>query len=326
MKNSKIMRIISLIALIGIITSTLFSLKLSVSAEELVVVTKTMIETSEETTTVFDDVTDNPISDPGDPEEEDGDEHVHQFTEEVIDAGSCTSDRVVRQICDCGFFYDEVIPSTGHDFELVSEVKNGNIIVKTYKCNVCGKIYSENISDIVARVYICAKSSFSLLGHTWIYVENLSDHNLQVGLYDLPPGEGVSIGSFGVTRSDGAGLYYNVESYCVNKYGLRRTIYMSEDINQEKLDKANKKILRSNHWDPITNCTGFSFGVWNSVSKRKLIPLLLPILGRFEMVLHKHDSNPEMFYPLSNRVYKQKKNRDKAYLIPVSYDSISHGI
>lgn len=253
--------------------------------------------------------------------------HVHTYEEEVISKGSCTEDTVTRYTCDCGYYYDEIIAAPGHKYELISEGYEGSVYTKNYKCSVCGKTYSETEEeDTVAKIYICAKSSISPLGHTWIYVENLTDHDLDVGLYKLPSGQGVSLGTFGVTRADGRGLYYNVESYCVNKYGLRRVIYMDEDLSIDELNKANKKILKSNHWNPITNCTGFSFSVWNTVSKHKLIPLFLPVLGRFEMLLHDHDTNPVMFYPAASKVFKQEKNNEKAYLTGVSPNTISHGV
>lgn len=54
-------------------------------------------------------------------------------------------------------------------------------------------------------------------GHTYIYVKNLTDKPLRVGLYDVPAGEGVSIGSLSVSVSDGWGLYYNLEAHRENR-------------------------------------------------------------------------------------------------------------
>ena len=47
--------------------------------------------------------------------------------------------------------------------------------------------------EIVARVSFVSylKNSFST-GHSWLYIENLTDRTLTVGVYELEPGEVVS--------------------------------------------------------------------------------------------------------------------------------------
>ena len=52
--------------------------------------------------------------------------------------------------------------------------------------------------EVVARIYIAHKERYlNFSGHTWIYIENLSDHELTVGAYPLKKGKGVSIGTYG---------------------------------------------------------------------------------------------------------------------------------
>lgn len=51
-------------------------------------------------------------------------------------------------------------------------------------------------------MYICTQQVG--LGHAWIYIENTAECDLKVGCYDLKPGCGVSMGTFLLSRSDGA--------------------------------------------------------------------------------------------------------------------------
>ena len=185
----------------------------------------------------------------------------------------------------------------------------------------------EETDQPVAEMYVCAKRQITLLGHMWIYIENLSDHELQVGAYTLPPNEGVSIGVFALTRRDGWGVYYNVESYCVNKYGVSNVIVMHRSLNEEQMADVSRRISNSNYWEMIIfNCMWFAFHTWNTDTWNILLPLAFPILGRFQMLLHQHESEITMFFPTVDRVYKQKGLGDNARLVPVSADSLDHGI
>ena len=63
---------------------------------------------------------------------------------------------------------------------------------------------STESDEIVARMYIGHKDRYlNFSGHTWIYIENLSDHELMVGAYPLKKGKGVSIGTFGYAIANG---------------------------------------------------------------------------------------------------------------------------
>jgi hypothetical protein len=74
-------------------------------------------------------------------------------------------------------------------------------------------------NDIVADIYVFYdKSDIHGAGHTWIYIENLTDQELKVGVYTLPPNEGVSVGT--LPEYDGWGIYYNVEAYQQGIYGM----------------------------------------------------------------------------------------------------------
>ena len=73
---------------------------------------------------------------------------------------------------------------------------------------------------VVARMYVITYlEGTSWTDHAFVYFENLSKQTLKVGLYDLPVGQGVSVGCYAASRADGYGIYYNVEAHCANKYG-----------------------------------------------------------------------------------------------------------
>lgn len=88
--------------------------------------------------------------------------------------------------------------------------------------------------EIVARVSIVSylKNSFSM----GLYIENLTDRTLTVGVYELEPGEAVSVGTFRYTRKEGRGIYYNVERYCVNKFGASARYSLSETVTASELN------------------------------------------------------------------------------------------
>ena len=219
-----------------------------------------------------------------------------------------------------------------HDYVVESRVEptddeNG---YTTYVCTRCGNSYVavlEHTDKYVAEMYVCAKRMISPLGHMWVYIQNRTDHELQVGAYTLPAGQGVSIGSFALTRADGFGLYYNVEAYCVNKYGIKSMICMETKLTQAQLDNVSKRILNGNLWTLILyNCMGTAFTIWNGGPGQKLIPLLFPFIGRLEMLVYPHEDSIEMYYPTENQVFKQRGNGSSATLEKVSQSSLANGI
>ena len=80
-------------------------------------------------------------------------------------------------------------------------------------------------NDVVANLYVFYdKSDIHGFGHTWIYVENLTNQELKVGIYPLPAYEGVSVGT--LPEYDGWGLYYNIEAYQQAIYGMEGQVSM----------------------------------------------------------------------------------------------------
>ena len=128
----------------------------------------------------------------------------------------------------------------------------------------------------VARMYICARVVF--FGHVWMYFENLTDGDLTVGVYTVPAGQGVSVGAMGNSRSDGKGIYYNVEAYMIHKMGGSGTVGRSMLLTQDQLNTVNATILERNEWSlSSNNCCRFATRVWNSVADNKVSYAFLPI-------------------------------------------------
>ena len=159
---------------------------------------------------------------------------------------------------------------------------------------------------IVADIYLCHRwSGIPSLGHDWVYIENRSDKTLQVGAYQLPPRQGVSVGNFGLTRADGNGTYYNVETWCGNHYSLSGMVATKDSINQSALDNMSNTIAGLNHWDPIVNCDSFAAAVWNAGSSKKVIPLLFPVLMKLQILLYGDVGTVQMYSPTREQVLKQ---------------------
>ena len=249
---------------------------------------------------------------------------------ELLRCSACGEEQTVRSL-DLDPDAEDLL-ALSHDYQISeqtepTEDEDGRTV---YTCTRCGNSYTavlEHANKHVARMYVCAKRMISPLGHMWVYIQNLTDRELQVGAYTLPPEQGVSIGSFALTRADGFGLYYNVEAYCVNKYGIKSMICMEQKLTEKQLEKISTRILNGNFWTLILyNCMGAAFSIWDAGPGQKLIPLLFPFIGRLEMMAFPHDDHLSMYYPTENQVFKQKGNGKNATLVKVKQSSLQNGI
>ncbi len=192
---------------------------------------------------------------------------------------------------------------------------------------VCAEenLYVDSDSDVVARLYVCSrKKNFWAMGHAYLYLENLSDQTLTVGAYELPPDEGVSIGTFGFTRADGLGIYYNIEAYVYNTYGGQGVICLSSDLTAEEVERFSHRLLYSNTWDFFFfNCMSFAYMMWNTVASPFLMPLLFPMFGRLQIRIYGSETAPTMFYPPKERVYRMRGTGQNCRLDPVKPKSIA---
>ncbi len=181
---------------------------------------------------------------------------------------------------------------------------------------------------VVARMYVITYlEGTSWTDHAWVYFENLSSKSLKVGLYNLPPSQGVSVGCFAASRDDGYGIYYNIEAHCANKYGQSGWCSISKDITESQLKKASDAIINArNGWDFIFNCMYFAFRVWNKATGDNLVSLVFPALGQIQLKMRGGRSGPKMYFVDKSKVFRQKGKGASAYLMSVSPGSLEKAI
>ncbi len=176
--------------------------------------------------------------------------------------------------------------------------------------------------EIVAKAYyFCYVKN---PGHCWIYVENLTDEALTVGIYEVEPYGSVSVGTFGHTRYDGWGIYYNVEAYSQTTYGMKKYITLCEELTRDEFDTLSRAVKSyKNKWSWFKNCTSFAASVWNSVSDVRVSASLFPIFVRISLIFRSVDTNTPVMKPVTKeKVYRQIGNGDDAYLKNVSSASL----
>ncbi len=183
-------------------------------------------------------------------------------------------------------------------------------------------------SDTVARFSICSCMSTPVIaGHTYIYLENLSDHPLQVGLYEVPVGQGVSVGTLSISVHDGWGIYYNIETYREPREGHFPQIWSKTiELDEEGVKKLDKKLDGFvNYWGPFFNCSFFAFAVWNSIAGDFLIPLVIPGLSHLVVMAVGEEGVLELYKSEPTQVFRQKGTGKSAYLVPVSEKTLEIG-
>lgn len=169
---------------------------------------------------------------------------------------------------------------------------------------------------VVGRMYICTQIVF--LGHSWIYIESSFDGEIPVGCYTMKPFGSVSVGTFLFSRADGMGVYYNVERYCANEYGLKGQVWLGMDITKDQLETVSDEIKGWNYWDLYFNCTFFASKVWNSVSDKFIMPMMFPMFTKAQTKTHGGNSDVVMQHVEREDCYKQRGSGNNARLEVVS--------
>lgn len=180
---------------------------------------------------------------------------------------------------------------------------------------------STDADKIIARLSVCSSLTVPpFVGHTYIYVHNLSDNPIQVGLYEVPVGQGVSVGTFSFSVWDGWGLYYNVEAYRENRDGREGKVWSkSMDLTAEGLEKLSGSLKNYlNYWDFFFNCAFFAYTTWNGASGNFFIPLIIPAFSHLVIMIAGGEKGAlDMYYPEEGQVFRQRGNGDSAWLEPV---------
>ncbi len=159
-------------------------------------------------------------------------------------------------------------------------------------------------------------------GHAWLYFENLCDDTLKVGAYDLESSESVSVGTFKYTRADGGGVYYNVESYCVEKYGAKNRVSLTVDLTKAELEEITNEINSSNYFTFFTNCSFFAAKIWNKGSGKFVPPFFLPPVSYFVILAYAGEYQREIKGAPAEKVYKHIGSGSDSSLKLVSPESL----
>lgn len=175
----------------------------------------------------------------------------------------------------------------------------------------------EDPNEIVANFYVGINNQFfPFVGHTWIYCENLSDETLKVGLYDVPPGEGVSVGTFSFTVHDGLGVYYNLEAWRENRRGNEgRHWTKKKALTENEVEKLTNALLGYNNmWTIYFDCAFFAYSIWNNVTGQFLVSCGLPGLSSLSVIIGGQKGVCDMYQPREDQVFRQKGSGSGATL------------
>lgn len=155
----------------------------------------------------------------------------------------------------------------------------------------------------IARMWLCSEtSSNSGIGHIFLYFENLTGKTITVGKYKVAPHGNVSVGCFGTEGPNGAGVYYNLETYLDHYHQL---LGLSTELTASELEATNKKLNSFDRWDPIFNCNYFALLGWNAGSGSDIPFLIFPGLTRFFIRMKGGVSNPYDPYVRTDPIVKQ---------------------
>lgn len=201
-------------------------------------------------------------------------------------------------------------------------------LASAYEVNEISYVQEDSSSEeYVAKLWLCSDIDvFPFVGHCWVYVENLSDSPIQVGFYEVPVGQGVSVGSFSFSVSDGWGVYYNLEAMRENRDNtVKRAQTVSTMLDSAKLQKLTDSLVNyPNYWGPVANCSTFAFRIWNSVTGDLYFSLLIPAIAHFELILSGSKKGElEMYYPEDSQILRQRGTGNNAYLEPVSAKTLA---
>ncbi len=184
-------------------------------------------------------------------------------------------------------------------------------------------VVPESGDDVVGKIYLCSRwSSITTTGHIWVYIHNTTDKIIRVGLLDVLPGEGVSLATFGFTRSDGMGIYYNMETYRNDKYCDDSCISVSDELTRDELEEITEKLLISNHWNPFYNCVFFACSIWNIGGDSFIMPFFYPPVTRLMISIAGGGEKCEMVHQPGENSYKQRGFGNGSYLENVCRKSL----
>lgn len=95
----------------------------------------------------------------------------HKYISEVTRQVTCEEDGNRHHICTrCGDQYDTAIPHFGHTYEIVDETNAGGTVERTYKCSVCGYVYTQDLGNQYEEISNYVEYLFGQYSPYMIYV------------------------------------------------------------------------------------------------------------------------------------------------------------
>lgn len=161
----------------------------------------------------------------------------------------------------------------GYEGDVVAQPTMGYSNLNSTPNNITS-LSSSNVALVtITSSTSSAGSSFSVDGHAWITVKNVSSSNITVGkLSQIAPNKSVTIGTWG-NKSEHTGIWYNLEPYIKTQldsdaYSTRASLSMY--VDSEGLTDVTNYIKNNDTWTTTHNCTSFAMGLWNSISSTTL--------------------------------------------------------
>ena len=162
---------------------------------------------------------------------------------------------------------------------------------KTIKKDITGIIFSITAFDGKSESELFLKC----LGHTWVSVENLTDHAISINDNEINPGELLTVSVWGI--SGHFGVAYNIEPQFITecgRYDGRKSLSVS--IEESDLEIIGNYIENNPNWTFRKNCSYWSVGLWNEVAGddyKLKTPLLLYTPSRLCRALGEFDNVEE---------------------------------
>lgn len=129
-------------------------------------------------------------------------------------------------------------------------------------------VYQED-KEPVAEMSIYARAFgppviWRFLGHSWIYIYNISDSPIYISDVTVNSEEGVTLGTTAMPTLEHRGIWYNLESHNLTDYG--QNVGYKAYIYDDDIEYINNFINNHNRWSIAFNCSTFSASIWNNTS------------------------------------------------------------
>lgn len=107
------------------------------------------------------------------------------------------------------------------------------------------------------------------LGHSWISIDNKTDHSVYLKDYEICEGETLTFSIWAI--SGHFGIVYNLEEEFIRQSGRYVGRWsLSVNIEESQLETIEEYLNNNDRWDLGMNCSRFSVGLWNELVSDEL--------------------------------------------------------